>query len=148
MYGKGAWILHSLRCQIGDDATFFDIIKTFYADYAYGLADSEDFIRLVNQKTGISYEWFFEQYLYINEVPEFEYNVIGDNFFYRWANMPKDFSKMKMIFIDEEKESTVFYPTTKTAVFKIPVDEYGGYEFEIAATALYVFDRNKKLSFK
>lgn len=84
IYTKGAWILHTLRETIMDDSVFFDIIKSFATKYAYRNVTSDDFIALVNQKTGRNYNWFFAQYLHNRFIPELEYYKTGNVFYYTW----------------------------------------------------------------
>ncbi len=76
---KGAWILHSLRFLIGDDA-FFESLRRF----AYPTPDletvtdgsqcrfatTEDFQRTVERITGRDLSWFFEVYLRQPKLPE------------------------------------------------------------------------------
>jgi aminopeptidase N len=70
IYFKGAWVLHSLRWLIGDDA-FFEVIWRFANDpeYAYGLVSSDDFVGLVREVSGRDIEWFWDRYLYRAEEP-------------------------------------------------------------------------------
>ena len=71
IYFKGAWVLHSLRWLIGDDA-FFEVLRRFANDdpYAYGLVDSEDLIALVAEVSGREdLEWFWRRYLREAELP-------------------------------------------------------------------------------
>jgi len=77
IYYKGAWVLHTLRNTIGDEA-FFDVTRRL----VYGRADpmpgnfkprfatTDEFIGLVNQVTGKDYEWFFNVYLRQASLPE------------------------------------------------------------------------------
>jgi aminopeptidase N len=98
VYMKGALMLHTLRNTIGNDSVFFDILKSFYDKYKYGLAVSQNFIDLVNVKTGKDYSWFFSQYLYKRECPElnwqFYYNPDEkkNEFYCKWTNASDDFS--------------------------------------------------------
>lgn len=84
IYTKGVWILHTLRETINKDSVFFDIIKTFATRYAYKNVTSEDFISVVNEKTGLDYHWFFDQYLHNRFVPELEYYQDNNRLFYKW----------------------------------------------------------------
>ena len=72
-YHKGAWVLHMLRRQLGDD-DFFASLRAYLDDPAlrYGNADSADFQRHCEEVSGQDLEWFFEQWLYRTTVPELE----------------------------------------------------------------------------
>jgi len=90
-YVKGSWVLHTLRSEIDDDTLFFDIIKTFAARYREKVITSQEFIDLVNEKTGTDYSWFFKQFLNDRRAPILEYNVAKDgNFYYRWSDTNQD----------------------------------------------------------
>jgi aminopeptidase N len=52
IYGKGAKTLHLLRNHIANDVKFFDILKTFQTQYRHKIVYTEDFIKVVNEKTG------------------------------------------------------------------------------------------------
>jgi aminopeptidase N len=78
VYAKAAVMLHTLRYIIGD-ALILDILKTFATGPAYTLHNrvvSQDFIELVNRKTGRNLDWFFQQYLYTASLPALEYKLV------------------------------------------------------------------------
>ncbi len=67
-YQKGAWLLHMLRMQIGDEA-FNTVIQNYYKAYRNKNADSDDFIAEVFKVTGNRMDAFFNQMLYVKENP-------------------------------------------------------------------------------
>ena len=71
VYYKGAWVLHMLRREVGDDA-FYDILRawTDNTELRYGVADSNDFINVAELSTGLDLDWFFDQWLYRETNPE------------------------------------------------------------------------------
>ncbi|MGL5891121.1 MAG: M1 family metallopeptidase [Bacteroidia bacterium] len=91
IYMKGAWILHTLRNSINNDTLFFDIIKTFATRYYRSEISSQQFIDLVNEKTGQNYNAFFAQYLNNRFVPEIEFFDDGEYLYYRWKKTNADF---------------------------------------------------------
>ncbi|MFH0866277.1 MAG: M1 family aminopeptidase [Bacteroidota bacterium] len=65
-YCKGACILHMYRYVIGD-ALFFSSIKSYATDsveFKYKNAVIPDFITKMNQETGQTLDWFFNEWLY------------------------------------------------------------------------------------
>jgi aminopeptidase N len=64
IYPKGAWVLATLRWQIGDDA-FFRVLRRFADDPpgACRLVDSAELERLVAAESGESLDWFWRRYL-------------------------------------------------------------------------------------
>jgi len=117
LYLKGALTLHSLRTVIANASVFFDILKTFYNNHAYGLATTNDFIDLVNQKTGKNHRAFFGQYLYQRACPEMEVKSgqINDSVAvieYRFTNTINHFTLPIKIKSGQDKSITI-YPTTE-----------------------------------
>jgi aminopeptidase N len=72
VYIRGAWTLHALRLEVGDD-TFLEIIRTYYARYQYGNARIEDFIAVAEEVSGQNLEDFFNAWLFSEETPEVEF---------------------------------------------------------------------------
>jgi aminopeptidase N len=127
VYIKGSLMLHTLREIIADDTLFFDIIKTFYQENKYSIATTEDFINLVNNKTGEDFSWFFKRYLYRNETPQLHVSVEpladGENatLSYKWANVEDGFALPVTMFISGEEKTLI--PTTEVQSFQIKVDD-------------------------
>lgn len=77
IYAKAAWVLHTLRYLIGDEAFF-----SATTDLVYGtdnpkvgqitpvLADTQDFLKAVNKASKQDLSWFFDVYFYQAELPE------------------------------------------------------------------------------
>ena len=72
IYFKGAWILHTLRYLLGDEAFMLMIRRVAYPDPAMELvidgshtrmATTDDVLRLMEETTGVDLDWFFEVYL-------------------------------------------------------------------------------------
>ena len=68
-YPKGAWILHMLRSQLGDDL-FRRCIKTHVELHAFGNATTEDLNKVIEELSGRSFDQFFDQYVYHAHQPE------------------------------------------------------------------------------
>ncbi len=62
-YQKGAWVLHMLRRQVGDDA-FWRGIRDYYREYRHGNALTEDLQRVMEEASGQQLGWFFRQWAY------------------------------------------------------------------------------------
>jgi aminopeptidase N len=79
IYGKGGWVLHTLRWLIGDDLFWQATRKLLYAtadtqNLSYPITpryrNTQDFIDIVNQLTGEDYTWLFEVYFKQAALPE------------------------------------------------------------------------------
>jgi aminopeptidase N len=62
-YQKGSWTLHMLRGVVGDDA-FQRGIRTYYQRHFNGNATTADFRRAMEEASGQTLGWFFDQWLY------------------------------------------------------------------------------------
>lgn len=67
-YQKGAWVLHMLRAEIGDEA-FWDGIRAYYREYRDSNALSDDFRRVMERVSGRNLSRFFRQWLREPGVP-------------------------------------------------------------------------------
>jgi aminopeptidase N len=68
VYVRGAWVLHALRLQVGDER-FFQIVRTYYGRFRYGNASTQDFIAVATEVSGQDLQAFFARWLYGAEVP-------------------------------------------------------------------------------
>jgi aminopeptidase N len=62
-YLKGAWLLHMLRQELGDQL-FFQVIREYYRQYAYSNATTAGFQSVAAQVSGKDLESFFQQWAY------------------------------------------------------------------------------------
>jgi len=67
-YEKGAWTLHMLRQQLGDDR-FWAGIRTYYQRFKNATASTSDFREAMETVAGDDLAPFFEQWLYRGGVP-------------------------------------------------------------------------------
>lgn len=63
VYDKGAWVLHMLRNELGDDI-FFRILREYYNTYKYRTASTEDFRNICQKLSGKDLYQFFQQWVY------------------------------------------------------------------------------------
>jgi aminopeptidase N len=68
-YQKGAWVLHMLRRQVGDEA-FFEVIRRYYSAFRDGTAWTTDLERIAEEVSAQDLGWFFGQWLGRAELPE------------------------------------------------------------------------------
>ena len=76
VYEKGAFVLHMLRMlrydwETGDDEPFRRLMRTFQARFATGHATTEDFLDAVEEAYGEDMLWFFDQWVYGTDLPEY-----------------------------------------------------------------------------
>ncbi|MDX2035519.1 MAG: M1 family metallopeptidase [Isosphaeraceae bacterium] len=71
VYQKGAWFLHMLRVELGDEA-FWAGIRKYYARFRDGNATTNDFRAEMESASGLMLERFFDQWLRRPGSPELE----------------------------------------------------------------------------
>ncbi|CAN5413210.1 hypothetical protein BH23ACI1_BH23ACI1_11000 [soil metagenome] len=78
IYNKGAMVLHMLRRLIGDEA-FFSGLRTFYQEWTFQKAGTDDFRQVMERASGRELSRFFETWVYGAAIPQvsFRSNVKG-----------------------------------------------------------------------
>jgi aminopeptidase N len=76
-YPKGSWVLHMLRCQLGENL-YRQCIKTYLQRHQHGNVVTEDLRAVIEELSGRSYDQFFDQWLYHGRFPELELDYVWD----------------------------------------------------------------------
>jgi aminopeptidase N len=93
IYTKGAWVLHSLRYLIGDEAFFDALRRMAYPDPALEMmtegeqtrfATTDDFVRIAEEEYGQDLDWFFEVYVRQPQLPQLVAERTGDRIRVSW----------------------------------------------------------------
>ncbi|MBA16939.1 MAG: peptidase M1 [Sphingomonas sp.] len=106
IYSKGAWVLHTLRGLIGDEAFFNSLRLAIYGrtdpkpgNFEPVYRSTPEYIGFVNQEAGGDYQWFFDVYLYSAALPKLVQSRDGDTVTFTWQTegdkpfpMPVDIS--------------------------------------------------------
>lgn len=135
IYSKGAWVLHTLRGLIGDDAFFAALRRMAYPDSAslgatageqVRFATTDDFLRIAEDESGRDLDWFFEVYLRQPGLPELRAERAGgqaadvDAIRLSWS-VPADVPFPMPVEIDVDGEiRRVEVPTHGAAEFTVP----------------------------
>jgi aminopeptidase N len=72
VYDKGAWVLHMLRWQVGDEK-FFEILRRYYQEYKYLNTSTEEFKAICESISGSYLDKFFDQWINGEGVIKIEY---------------------------------------------------------------------------
>jgi len=70
-YKKGAWVLHMLRSELGDEK-FFRAIRVYYQAHKNSVADSEDLRAAFEKASGQDLKDFFARWIYGTGHPRYE----------------------------------------------------------------------------
>lgn len=68
VYLQGAWTLHALRLEVGDEA-FFAILRIYYDRFKYANASTADFIAVAEEVSGQDLSALFDAWLFEGGVP-------------------------------------------------------------------------------
>ncbi len=79
VYDKGAWVLHMLRNEVGDDK-FFEILRNYYRLFKYKNATTVDFRNVCEQVSGKNLDDFFNQWVFKGKgIPVIRYEFSADS---------------------------------------------------------------------
>ncbi|MFT6130632.1 MAG: aminopeptidase N [Neolewinella sp.] len=113
-YYKGAWVLHTLRYSLNDDALFFSMLRSFYQDNERSIVSTQQVIDYFSRYAKKDLNPFFDQYLRHPDVPVLEVRKSGKQVEYRWRAQAKGFNMPVGILIG--KEPVRLQPTDKWQV--------------------------------
>lgn len=79
IYKKGGWVLHMLRSMLinlntMNEDIFMSMLKDFYKSYEGKKASTEDFKSVLEKHLNQNMDWFFNQWIYGTEIPEYTYS--------------------------------------------------------------------------
>lgn len=114
MYGKGAWVLHMLRHQLGETA-FKRGINTYMRRFREKEVITADLERTLEEVTGRSMAQFFQQWVYSGGYPAFEVN-------YSWDSEHK-MAKVKIKQTQKVDELTPCFVTPVDLTFTVPTSD-------------------------
>jgi aminopeptidase N len=93
IYGKGAYVLHTLRYLIGDEAFFKALrhmayptkaMETYTDGRQQRLVNTDDFLTIAEADSGMDLDWFFEIYLRQPKLPRLVTETRGNTLNLRW----------------------------------------------------------------
>ncbi len=76
-YSKGAWTVHMLRSQLGDEL-FAKVLRTYLERHGFSNAVTEDLNRVLEEVSGRSFDRFFDQWVYHGGLPELQVQYAWD----------------------------------------------------------------------
>lgn len=84
IYQKGALVVHMLRMMMMDletrsDSAFVAMMRDFFETYRDSSVCTEDFQKIVEKHFERDMQWFFDQWIYGVDIPEYKYAYKIDN---------------------------------------------------------------------
>lgn len=77
VYPKGAWILHMIRARLGPEL-YRECIRTYLERHRNGIATTDDLLDVLEEKSGLSFDQFADQWLYHGGLPELKVDYSWD----------------------------------------------------------------------
>ncbi|PKP53936.1 MAG: hypothetical protein CVT92_01870 [Bacteroidetes bacterium HGW-Bacteroidetes-1] len=131
-YDKGAAIIHTLRHEINNDATFFALMNAFQVQFSDSTATGEDFRMVAEAIAGMDFEQFFEQWYYGEGYPKYdiEWYMGNNDVILNVAQTPSSSTPLfkmtmdyKLNFSDNTNTIVRLYQDANLNQFVIPVDK-------------------------
>jgi aminopeptidase N len=133
-YFKGALFLHTLRSVVGDDRTWWKLMRDTYQEFKYRNIMTEDLVRFFNKETGTDWTPTFDQYLRHATLPALELEFTdGGAISYRWKADEKAFAMP--VRVGREGAWQTIRPTTEWQTMKSPLPKE---DFQVATDLYYV----------
>jgi aminopeptidase N len=124
IYTKGAWLLHSLRYLIGEDAFWratrrlvYDTVdpEVLKPPIQARLRSTDDFMQIASEEAGRDLAWFFEVYARRGPLPVLEATDTDEGVLLQWTNIGDlDFPMPVPVRIDGEMLRVEFEGNTAT----------------------------------
>lgn len=76
MYNKGMLMLNTLRTLVNDDELWYNLLKAIPLQFGYKTTSTSELVEFINTYTKADYSWFFNHYLFRENLPELEYRFI------------------------------------------------------------------------
>ncbi len=137
-YQKGAWVLHMLRNELGDE-NFFRGIRAYYDAHRGGLASTEDLRDNFEKASGRNLKDFFERWVYGTGHPRYELT-------WQWNNKAK---RIRLVLNQTQSEGAfpnavpieLVSGNSKRRIIIKPENKHAGQELKLdAAPTSIVFD--------
>jgi len=105
IYGKGGWVLHTLRGLIGEEAFWRSLRRLIYDtpepwDLPYPIPtryrSTDDFVQIVEDETGLELSWFFDAYLYQAALPQLVQSRDDNGVTLRWQTPSSETFRLRI----------------------------------------------------
>ncbi len=114
VYSKGSWTLHMLRHVLGDRDDILETLALYASEHAYGTAVTSEFQAAAETVYGGSLDWFFQQWVYGENRPYYEYAWVATYYEYAWVASDAGDHWNVMLHVDQVQEDA--------GVFTMPID--------------------------
>ncbi|MBL7935700.1 MAG: M1 family metallopeptidase [Bacteroidia bacterium] len=110
MYNKGSQVVHMIRQVINDDEKFRLLLREMNRTFYHQTVSTKELELFINEKTGINFIPFFNQYLRTTQIPMLQYKIKKNKLSFRYTNCLTEFNMPVKIKTDKE---FIITPTTQ-----------------------------------
>ncbi len=125
VYNKGAAVLHMLRRLVGD-TVFFEALRSFYREWRYQKAGTDDLRKTFEARSNRSLERFFERWIYETRIPEirYSYSIEGSEAVVRFEQLGDVFDlpvTVTLNYVDRPLADVVVALTEQVVEARVPL---------------------------
>lgn len=92
MYYKAGNMLHTMRHILNDDEKWRSILRGLNRDFWHQIVTTQQIESYINEKSGIDFTKFFDQYLRDTRIPKLNYQLDGQTLTYWFTDIVEGFS--------------------------------------------------------
>jgi aminopeptidase N len=111
MYYKGGNMIHTIRQSLHNDTLFRSILRGLNSFFYHQTVTTQQIEDYISQRAGFSLAKVFDQYLRTTQIPELEYYLKDNKFYFRWANCIAGFDLP--VALDNGKATLTLKPNTR-----------------------------------
>lgn len=136
-YNKGAALIHMIRNILNDDELFFDVLSSYQVDFANSVATGEDFKNLLELKSDMDFDDFFEDWYYGEGYPLYnvEWNHYNDSLFVKQIQTTS-FSTVGLF--ETPLDFKLFFSTGDTTIRFTPTHNQESFQLYMPTSVLSV----------
>jgi len=111
MYPKGAWLLHTMRHVVADDAKWWKMLLNYSEHFRHKIITTQDVDEFFSKEMGMDLTPVFNQYLRTVKIPTLSFTETNGKISYRYENTEPGFAMPVDIEIGGKKRR--IHPTDK-----------------------------------
>lgn len=124
MYYKGGNMLHTMRHILDDTDKWRSILRGLNRDFWHQTVTTQQIESYLNEKSGIDFSKFFDQYLRTVKIPKLVYKTIGKELRYKFENVVDGFSFRTKVKINDTEKWITPTQTEQTLTFDSEIETF------------------------
>ncbi|NUY80024.1 M1 family metallopeptidase [Flavobacterium sp. MAH-1] len=92
MYPKGAWLLHTMRHVVNDDAKWWKMLYDYSENFKHKIITTQDVDDFFSKRMNMDLTPIFNQYLRTTKIPVLAFSQENGKIFYKYEDVEPDFA--------------------------------------------------------